>query len=117
MCVTNYLLHRYASVDALPGDDPNRPDALPFTVDMYERARALDRRTAGATQLSTSDLWSAIDEVAVPIDVPGARTLWQTLFDLEDRTMTVRFYLGDDGHRVQRSDPVTISVGCANLTE
>jgi hypothetical protein len=117
MCVTNYLLHRYASIDGLPDDDPNRSDTLPFTVNMYERARTLDRRTASETQLSTNDLWSAIDEVAVPTDVPGARTLWQTLFDLEDRTMTVRFYLGDDGHRVQRSDPVTISVGCANLTE
>jgi len=116
MCVTNYLLHRYDSVDALPSDDPNRPDALPFTVDMYERARTLDRRTAGAPQLSLSDLEAAIDEVAVPVDVPGARTLWQTMFDLDERSMTLRCYLGDDGSDRRRSDPVTVSVGCANLT-
>jgi hypothetical protein len=115
MCVTNYLLHRYDSITALPTDDPNRPDGLPFTVNMYERARTLDRAVGRATRLGPDDLQAALDEVAVPVSVSGARTLWQTMFDLADRSMTVRFYLGDRDDRPRYSSPVTVSIGCANL--
>jgi Acyl-coenzyme A:6-aminopenicillanic acid acyl-transferase len=117
LCVTNYLLHRYESIAALPSDDPNRPDAFPFTVGKYERARTLDRAVGGVSQLTAADLAAALDEVAVPVEVPGARTLWQTIFDLEERSMTVRCYLGDTGDAPRYSDWFTVTIGCANLAE
>ena len=117
LCVTNYLLHRYDTIAALPADDANRPEALPFTVNMYERARTLDRAVGGASRLTADEVQAALDEVAVPVSVPGARTLWQTMFDVTDRSMTVRCYLGDDGDRSRYSDWHTVAIGCANLAE
>ena len=110
MCVTNYLLHRHESVTALPDDDPNRRDASPFAANMYERARSLER-SAQRPSLSQGELEAALDAVAVPTAVVGARTLWRSIFELEARSMTTEFYLGDrsDGG-VRRSDPVTASV-------
>jgi hypothetical protein len=114
LCVTNYLLHRHPSPRSLPSSDPRRPDSLPFTTDFYERSRTLDRH-AMHTPISVVGLEAALDDVAMGVDVPGARTLWRSIFDPEARSMSVEFYLGDapDG-RVRRSPQVTCSMGRAH---
>jgi hypothetical protein len=86
LCVTNHLLHRHPDVHQLP-DDNERSHLT------YQRARALASRTASA-RLTPAELRGALDDVAA-VDDPAWRTLWRTVFDLHERTMTTRFYLGD----------------------
>jgi hypothetical protein len=107
--VTNHLLHRYDGVDDLPDCEPAVRDGLiPAYAGTYERARSLSH-CIEKTLVSEDDLGAALDAVCLDGRVAGGRTLWRTIFDLTDVTMTVEFYLGDqpDG-RPRRSDPVTV---------
>ncbi len=83
LCVTNHPLHRHPDVDALPEDRPE-------TMLTYQRMRTLAKETH-------ADLRDALDTVSVEIE-PGApwRTLWRSVFDPAARTMSTRFYLGDN---------------------
>jgi hypothetical protein len=102
MCVTNYLLHRHDGIGALPADDPDK--------NMYERARILDARAA-ATPLSVDDVRSALRAVRVEGPDPVARTLWSSLYDLDERSLTVEFYLGETSDARQRhSAPLTYTL-------
>ena len=75
MCVTNHLLHRHASVDALPEDGPDS--------NTYERARTLQRRLE-RTPLTPADIRAAMRAVRVEGPIPTARTLWSALYDLTE---------------------------------
>ncbi|MFD1933815.1 MULTISPECIES: C45 family autoproteolytic acyltransferase/hydolase [Nonomuraea] len=86
LCVTNHPLHRYPDPMALPADDET-------TMDTFGRLRTLHERGKGAP-LSARGLASALDEVAAGADKMW-RTTWTTVLDTHDRTMSVRFYLGD----------------------
>jgi hypothetical protein len=91
MCVTNHPLHRHPD----PADLPPDTDA---TMRTYERAAALAKRTRGAT-MSAADLRDAVDSVGFDAAAAGPmplRTLWRTVLDVTERTMSARFYLGDD---------------------
>jgi hypothetical protein len=104
LCVTNYLLHRHHSPAELPTSDPRRPDSLPFTTDFYERARTLEHHAAGAP-LTEADLEVALDAVSMGTDVPGARTLWRSIFEPGARALSVEFYLGDGPDGAARRSP------------
>jgi hypothetical protein len=96
LCVTNYLLHRYADVAALPADDDaSRSGAVPFHLNKYQRARTLHRHAASAP-LSTVGLTTALDEVRADDQIAGGRTLWRTLYDIDARLVEATFYLGDE---------------------
>jgi hypothetical protein len=98
MCVTNYLLHRHESISALP---PDRPD-----TNMYQRARTLDAHAA-ATPLSADNIDAALNAVRVEGPDPVARTMWRSLYDLDLRSVTLEFYLGENADGSQRrSRPV-----------
>ncbi|MCK2217603.1 C45 family autoproteolytic acyltransferase/hydrolase [Actinomadura sp. ATCC 31491] len=88
LCVTNHLLHRNPDPMHLPPDGPG-------SFRTYHRLRTLYERSKGAT-MSGEDLRAALREVAQPED-PAApfRTLWSTVFDTAERTLSTRFYLGD----------------------
>jgi hypothetical protein len=104
-CVTNHLLHKYPDLADLPADTEG-------TFRTYERVRTLTGEVAGISS-SGERLRGALDQVAFEGSQPGPwRTLWQTVFDLEERTMAIRFYLGDgqDG-RLRQSDEVTFGPG------
>jgi hypothetical protein len=98
LCVTNHLLHRYEQGSALPVDRPGS--------NTYERAQVLEA-CARSAPLSVADLRAALRSVRVEGPDPIARTLWSSVFDLDERSLTVEFYLGetaDGGQR--RSDPL-----------
>jgi hypothetical protein len=91
LCVTNHPLHRHPD----PGDLPPDTDE---TMRTYERATALTKRTRGV-EMSADDLRDAVDSVGFDAAAAGAmplRTLWRTVLDVTDRTISTRFYLGDD---------------------
>ncbi|WP_206641699.1 C45 family autoproteolytic acyltransferase/hydolase [Nonomuraea polychroma] len=90
LCVTNHLLHRNPDPMNLPADSE-------ASFGTFGRLRTLYERSKGAT-LSPQDLRDSLRAVAQAEDpaVPF-RTLWSTVFDTADRTLSTRFYLGDGG--------------------
>ncbi|MFC5822264.1 C45 family autoproteolytic acyltransferase/hydolase [Nonomuraea insulae] len=88
LCVTNHLLHRNP-------DPMNLPEDTESSFASYGRLRSLYERSKGAT-MSPRDLRDSLREVQAAED-PAApfRTLWSTVFDTTDRTLSTRFYLGD----------------------
>jgi hypothetical protein len=109
LVVTNHLLHRYEGVDDLPDADPAVVEGLiPHEAGTYQRARTLDR-CMSRVPARAADIAAALDDVRFDGRVAGVRTLWRTVFDLTDRTMTVEFYLGDEADgSPRRSAPTTI---------
>ncbi len=103
LTVTNFLLHRYEGTSSLPEDDPSS--------NMFQRAKILATR-AQAAPLSGDDLSAALDAVCVESGDPVARTLWRSLYDLDDRSLTIDFYLGRaPGGCQRRSAPRSFSLG------
>ncbi|MBB4934914.1 hypothetical protein F4561_005808 [Lipingzhangella halophila] len=91
VCATNHYLHRYSDPSTLPEDNVE-------TMGTYRRYAALAKRTAGGP-MSPDDLETTLREVAFDARAAEAypvRTLWRTVADPAARTMSTRFYLGDD---------------------
>ncbi|SDH32070.1 Acyl-coenzyme A:6-aminopenicillanic acid acyl-transferase [Nonomuraea jiangxiensis] len=88
LCVTNHPLHRHPDPMNLPEDDEH-------SFRTFERLRTLHERSKGAT-MSPQDLRDALRSVR-PKEDPAVpfRTLWTTVFDTTDRTLSTSFYLGD----------------------
>ncbi|TMR96797.1 peptidase C45, acyl-coenzyme A - 6-aminopenicillanic acid acyl-transferase [Nonomuraea basaltis] len=88
LCVTNHLLHRNPDPMNLPADSEH-------SFGTFHRLRTLYERSKGAA-LSHQDLRDSLTAVEQAEDpaVPF-RTLWSTVFDTADRTLSTRFYLGD----------------------
>jgi hypothetical protein len=88
LCVTNHLLHRHP-------DPMNLPEDTADSLGSYGRLRTLHERGKGAT-LSREDLCDSLRAVgqAEDSDLPF-RTLWSTVFDTADRTLSTRFWLGE----------------------
>ncbi|MBF8189143.1 peptidase C45, acyl-coenzyme A - 6-aminopenicillanic acid acyl-transferase [Nonomuraea sp. K274] len=88
LCVTNHLLHRNPDPLSLPADTA-------ASLGSYGRLRTLYERSKGGA-LSPRDLRDSLRAVQQSEDpaVPF-RTLWSTVFDTADRTLSTRFYLGD----------------------
>jgi hypothetical protein len=97
MCVTNYLLHRHEGIDSLPADPPEK--------NMYARARTLDERAA-VVPLSAGDIRAALHAVRVEGPEPVARTMWSSLYDLDERAVELEFYLGETADQRQRRSEV-----------
>lgn len=104
LCATNHYLHERQEAR----DTDN-------TMLSHHRYRTL-RERAAESGLSGERLRAVLDEVgfgagAVTGGVP-VRTLWSTVFDLGERTMSTWFYLGDsaDGE-VRRSAELTFGPG------
>lgn len=100
LCVTNHPLHRHPDPAELPADNVE-------TMLTYERYRRLAERSTGAGRAGDR-MRAALDAVRVDAatDTPyPIRTLWRTVFDLEDRTMATHFYLGDAADGTPRYSP------------
>ena len=87
--VANHLLHGRRSLDDLPaGDGPSGT---------YRRARQLTAAVAARTgPLSTADIKAAHACVHREDRATSTRTLWHGLYDCDERSLDVSFYLGDD---------------------
>jgi hypothetical protein len=86
LCVTNHLLHRNPDPMALPADTG-------ATLGTYGRLRTLYERSRGRT-LSERDLRDSLEAVRQPESGPF-RTVWSTVLDTAERTLSASFYLGD----------------------
>ncbi|MFF5987182.1 C45 family autoproteolytic acyltransferase/hydolase [Prauserella flavalba] len=91
LCVTNHLLHRHPDPGNLPEDNEE-------TMETYQRYRALHRWN-GKGELSGPALRAALDDVRYEARNAGGyplRTLWRSVLDTGERTMSTHFYLGDN---------------------
>jgi len=91
-CVTNHLISNYKSVNDLPEGEG---------VTSYSRFRTLHKAISVKKKFSLDELKSINSNVAVspyvsdhPVYAPG-RTLWHALYDTEERSLSVKFYLGE----------------------
>jgi hypothetical protein len=103
LCVTNHPLHRPA--------DPGAParDGVK-TMLTHRRLEALSELTESGP-MSPARLRDALDEVrfdARRAEALPLRTLWRTVFDLDERTMATRFYLGDAADGEPRYSPEAV---------
>ena len=110
MVCTNHLIF----------DDYEVPDD-PATTESVARHELLSKQIESRTGLlSREDVRACNDAVQATENVGEgqyissdgpARTLWYSLYDLTERSLTVDFYLGEEAG-IQRSNPVTIGLDC-----
>jgi penicillin V acylase-like amidase (Ntn superfamily) len=105
-CVTNHLVFHHLKIEALPEEDPGSS---------FSRYKILDESTKEKRAFSLAEIAAINSLVAVPPRVsrgdhaPG-RTLWYALYDLDERTLTVQFYLGE------KPDPEDVSKTILNYS-
>jgi predicted choloylglycine hydrolase len=89
-CITNHLVSNYDSLEELPQGDS------------YDRYKTLRKTVTASPRFTTEDIIASNMSVAVPPDAAGdsayapGRTLWHSLYDLDERSMRVRFYIGEE---------------------
>jgi predicted choloylglycine hydrolase len=89
---TNHPLSKYGSIEDLPNDSQ---------LSTYARYKAMNRAIQAADRFSLEDIISINSSVAVPATVSGdqtyapGRTLWHSIYDVDERSLRVKFYLGE----------------------
>lgn len=93
-CVTNHLLHNYGSIDDFPEGES-------IETNSYRRYEKLHKLTKKKNAFGISEIKKINEAVAnegLPYDNPDYapnRTLWHALYDIEERSLSVKFYLGE----------------------
>ncbi len=97
LCVTNHPLH----CRARPSDIPDDIDGNSAANGSYARVRSL-YSSLDRAPLSTGLMWDALEAVRADGGTespdalqPPVRTLWHSHYDIDEREVTVEFYLGD----------------------
>jgi predicted choloylglycine hydrolase len=88
---TNHLLHRWPDPAQLPTDDgPDGTAAL-----TYARWRTLDEATADGAVVDRDDIREQFAAVRFTAPIQEARTFWHALYDVDDASAEVSFFLHD----------------------
>jgi predicted choloylglycine hydrolase len=91
-CVTNHLVFHHQNVDEFP------ETGLNWSLRRY---KMLNESIKAKEKFSLEEIVAINAQVAVPPNAPGnpqaapGRTLWYAQYDLENLTLTVKFYLGE----------------------
>jgi predicted choloylglycine hydrolase len=91
-CVTNHLVFRHPRVEEFP------ETGLSSSMRRY---KMLEESIRAKGKFSIEEIAAINARVAVPPIAPGnperapVRTLWYAQYDLDDQTLTVKFYLGE----------------------
>lgn len=104
---TNHLLHRWPDPAELPRDAKSAGTAA-FT---YDRWRALSANTALASLVDADEVRTHLDAVRFTFPSPGVRTLWQAIYDLEEASIELVFYLGDQPGTSGYSERIRFTAG------
>ncbi len=102
---TNHLLHRWPQPDLLPDDERSG-----IAGRTYARWRALDSHPASTAVADPDSLREQLADVAFTAPVVGTRTLWTSVYDLEDRSVELSFYRHDHGGTSRYTQPLGISL-------
>ena len=102
-CITNHLISSYESPEEFPVDSQ---------LSTFDRYRKLEAATEAGKLFDTETMKAINSEVAAvhavshPTYAPG-RTLWHALYDTDERSLRIRFYLGEEAS-ASGGDPPTI---------
>jgi hypothetical protein len=99
---TNHLLHRWPDPTQLPaGDGPIGTAAL-----SYHRWRTIDVAISGGAVVDRSDIRAQFAAVAFGAPTVEARTFWHVLYDVEDASAEISFFLRDVDGVSRYSEPI-----------
>jgi hypothetical protein len=99
---TNHLLHRWPDPAQLPNDAHSAGTAA-FT---YDRWRTLDAHAAENTVVDAPQVRHHLNTVRFTFPTPAVRTLWQAIYDLDDRAIELAFFTGDHNRASRYTEPV-----------
>jgi len=91
-CVTNHLVFHHQKMDEIPKTDLGSS---------MKRYKMLDESIKAKKKFTLEEIAAINARVAAPPNAPGnpefapGRTLWYAQYDLDRRTLTVKFYLGE----------------------
>jgi hypothetical protein len=103
---TNHLLHQWPDPAQLPADDGSIGTAA-FT---YRRWRTLTEATRDGGIVDREAIRSHFREVAFGAPIVEARTFWHALYDVDDASAELSFYLRDVDGRSTYSEPIRFRV-------
>lgn len=106
MVCTNHLLHRWADGADLP-DDPMLDGTAALT---YHRYRTLAEAVGSGAPVDRDDIRRQFDAVRFTAPVPMARTFWHAVYDLDDPSLEVSFYLRDEGGVSRYTQPARFAL-------
>ena len=106
MVCTNHLLHRWPDGSKLP-DDPMLDGTAALT---YHRYRTLDAAVGTAALVDREDIRDQFAAVRFTAPVPMARTFWHAIYDLDDPSVEVSFYLRDEDGVSRYTEPIRIAL-------
>lgn len=105
--VTNHLLSKFPTMDQFPEES---------MLDSFERYRKLHDSIHGENTFSIEDI-KAINASVASSDMDSNspeyaphRTLWHSIYDLEERSVQVTFYLGEGKVDIQYSEYLTLQL-------
>lgn len=90
--ITNHLVYLHQKVEEFP------ESGLSWSMTRYKK---LYESIKDKSKFSLEDISAIANSVAVPLNAPGhperawSRTLWYSQWDLDNLTMTVKFYVGE----------------------
>lgn len=102
---TNHLLHRWPDPNELPADD-----ASGIAGRTYQRYRALDSHVTNGGLADNATAREQLTSVAFMAPDAGARTLWNSVYNLEARSVEVSFYLHDHAGQSRYTQPLPFSL-------
>ena len=91
-CITNHLVSHHKTIGELSKEDPGSS---------FSRFMTLQESVGAEKKFSLEQIAAINARVAVPPYIPGnkeyapGRTLWYAQYDIDNRTLTVKFYLGE----------------------
>lgn len=91
-CITNHLVSRYPTIEQFPDST---------IIDSFDRYRVLHDAVAGEKRFTRDEITAinaAVANTGMKFDHPDrapGRTLWHALYDTEELSLRVKFYLGD----------------------
>ncbi len=103
---TNHLLHTRADLTDLPTED----DSLGTAAMTYSRWRSLHASSSTGSIVDRDEIRDAFRRVSFTAPIQGARTFWHALYDVEDASMQVSFYLRDIADQSAYTEPMTFSL-------
>ena len=103
---TNHLLHRWPDPSQLPVETgPFGTAAL-----TYRRWESLHAAVEPGAIVDRGDVRDHLAGVRFEAPVEGARTFWQALYDVEQASVEVSFYVGDVDGSSGYSEPIRLSL-------
>jgi hypothetical protein len=103
---TNHLLHRWPDASELPEEDGSIGTAA-FT---YDRWRTLVEAIGDGAVVDRDEIREQFRSVAFGAPIEEARTFWHALYDVDDASVELSFYLRDVDGQSTYTEPIRLGL-------